>query len=276
MLEPVSPPRLDEIVAPGQRFLFGMLVLTGQFFATALAGAFSDSAMVQLSAGAIWILAGPLALGRWLKVSLRASFALHPVRAPQAGWCLLIGAGLVPSMILLGALNSQWIEPDQLFLEAMDKLQPAGWADWASLVLVAVILVPLAEELLFRGVLQESAQRALGAMPAAIVVGLIFAAAHFEPWYLIPLSVIGIVLGLARLATGSVIATAIVHGSYNLGALLIAELGSTEGAASPLGTGIFALTALAGVYAIWFSLGRLQPAEGSLPAEPLDEDPGMD
>ena len=67
-----------------------------------------------------------------------------------------------------------------------------------------------------------------------------------------------------------------IYIAYNLGALLIAELGSTEGAASPLGTGIFALTALAGVYAIWFSLGRLQPAEGSLPAEPLDEDPGMD
>lgn len=276
MLQLLSPLRLDEIVPPGQRFLFGMLVLAGQFFATTLAGAFSDSAMVQLSAGSIWILAGPLALGRWLKVSLRASFALHPVRVPQVGWCLLIGAGLVPSMILLGALNTQWIEPDQLFLEAMDKLQPSGLADWAILALVAAILVPLAEELLFRGILQESAQRALGAIPAAIVVGLIFAAAHFEPWYLLPLSVIGIVLGLARLATGSVIATAIVHGSYNLGALLIAELGSTEGAAGPLGTGLFTLAALAGIYAIWFSLGRLRPAEGSLPADQFDENLEVD
>ena len=245
-------------------------MLIGQFFATTLAGAFSDSAMVQIAAGAIWMLAGPLALGHWLKVSLRASFALHPVRAPQAGWCLLIGGGLVPSMILLGALNAQWIEPDQLFLEAMDKLQPTGWASWATLILVAAILVPLAEELVFRGILQESAQRSLGPVTAAIVVGLIFAAAHFEPWYLLPLSVIGIVLGLTRLATGSVLASAIVHGSYNLGALLTSELVSTEGAAGPLGIGIFTLAALAGIYAIWFSLTRLRPAEGSLPADRFD------
>ena len=253
-----------------------MLVLIGQFFATALAGAVSDSALVQISAGTVWILGPPLALGRWLNVSLRFSFALHPVRAPQAGWCLLIGASLVPGMILLGALNAQWIEPDQLFLEAMEKLQPTGWAGWAGLALVAAVLVPLAEELLFRGILQEAAQPALGPLPAAIVVGLIFAGAHFEPWYLLPLSVIGIVLGLARLATGSVLATAIIHGSYHLGALLISEFGSAEIATGPVGTGVFVLAAVAGLYATWFSLRQLQPAEGSLPANQSDENLEVD
>jgi membrane protease YdiL (CAAX protease family) len=267
----VSPPRLDEIVSPGQRFLFGMLVLSGQFFATTFASSVSGSALVQVTAGTAWILGPPLALGRWLNVSLRFSFALHPIRAPQAGWCLLIGMGLVPAMILLGALNAQWIEPDPLFLEAMEELQPTGLAGWAALALVAAILVPLAEELLFRGILQEAAQPALGPLPAAIIVGLIFAAAHFEPWYLLPLSVIGVVLGLARLATGSVIATAIIHGSYNLGALLTAEVGSAEIAAGPFGTGLLLLAAAGGLYAVWFSLRKLRPAEGSLPANQINE-----
>lgn len=270
----VSPPRLDEFVSPGRRFLFGMSVLAGQVLVGGAAGLFTEDLPLRLLLATLALLLPPFLLAGSLDVSARVSFALHPVRPSQIGWCVVVGAGLVPSMAVLGALNSTWIEPDQQFLEAMDRLMPTTPLGWLAIGSLAVGLVPLAEELLFRGVLQDAARAALGPGGAAVVVGLIFALVHFEPWYLLPLAVIGTVLGLARIVTGSVLACVVIHGAYNFGAMLLAHFGraTAEVGATPSAL-LTMILSFGGLWAAWVGIGRLRPAAGSLPVTPSDGGP---
>ncbi len=85
------------------------------------------------------------------------------------------------------------------------------------------LLVPLAEELGWRGLLQPSLRAAgLGAYSAVLVTALLFASIH---WSVIPvdgraaglsmLFVLGFALGMLRERTGGVLASVVLHGVFN-------------------------------------------------------------
>jgi membrane protease YdiL (CAAX protease family) len=76
-----------------------------------------------------------------------------------------------------------------------------GWA-LGAFALTAVVLAPLFEETLFRGVLLPVVARHLGARWAVLISALVFAIAHLSLAELAPLSVLGVGLGLLRWQTG--------------------------------------------------------------------------
>lgn len=106
---------------------------------------------------------------------------------------------------------------------------PSGpWA-WAALVL----LLPVAEELVFRGLLQGqllrlSAWRRLGPVSAAnLATSLAFAAAHLgsqPPAWALATVIPSLVLGHLRERLGSVWPAVAMHGLYNAGFFLAALL----------------------------------------------------
>lgn len=271
----MSPLRLDEVVTPGHRFLFGMLLLVSQTVLAVIVDATDAPPLLAQLAATLWLLLPPLVLARWLGVSVRDSFALRVPGGSQVFWSVVLGIGLVPSMAVLGALNSRWIAPHPEFIEAMEDFVPHGPTEWLVIAGLIAVLVPVAEELLFRGLLQDAAEAALGPVGSAVVVGLLFAAVHFQPWYLLPLAMIGVVLGYARLISGSVIACAIIHGIYNLGSLLLNRLAAAMEQEGATGADLLLFaSAVVGAWAVWVALGRLGPADG--PAWTPPPSPGED
>lgn len=86
----------------------------------------------------------------------------------------------------------------------------------------AVVFAPFVEELLFRGLLQSSLSAVVGAWPAIIFIGVLFGLAHFGVWPdPIPLSFLGIVLGLTMGRTHSLWAPVFFHGFFNATMLLL-------------------------------------------------------
>ncbi|MFN7678904.1 MAG: lysostaphin resistance A-like protein [Cyanobacteriota bacterium] len=88
---------------------------------------------------------------------------------------------------------------------------------WALLAfaLTAVVLAPLFEETLFRGLLLPVLGRHLGGMGAVLVSALMFALAHLSLGELVPLSVLGIGLGLLRWQSGRLAASVCLHAFWN-------------------------------------------------------------
>jgi uncharacterized protein len=73
------------------------------------------------------------------------------------------------------------------------------------LVLVVVACIPaVAEELLFRGLIQKSLQSKFSPAKAAVVTGVIFGAYHLNPFAFIGLAAIGIYLGILTARSGSI------------------------------------------------------------------------
>lgn len=83
------------------------------------------------------------------------------------------------------------------------------------LSLYAVILAPLCEETLFRGILLSNTVRAGWGVWGILAVSLLFALCHGRLLVLLPLFLIGLVCGKLATSTGSILPGAILHAAFN-------------------------------------------------------------
>jgi membrane protease YdiL (CAAX protease family) len=92
----------------------------------------------------------------------------------------------------------------------------AGMWGLAFAIVSACLLAPLAEELLYRGVLFRSCWNRLGVLPAAVLSSAVFAALHFYDGYgLASVGIFGLASALLYAATGSLGACVTLHFLYN-------------------------------------------------------------
>jgi uncharacterized protein len=154
---------------------------------------------------------------------------LEPVKMPRAAaYIALVLGGFLLSFIVSLASN---IFPPQRELPIQALLQDRYTA--LLFILVAVLVAPVVEETVFRGYLYPVVARSFGKGWGIIVTGTLFGLLHASQlwggWGQIALLVIvGIVFTFARAATRSVVASFILHTSYNslqVIALLIATHG---------------------------------------------------
>lgn len=87
--------------------------------------------------------------------------------------------------------------------------------------LFSVVLGPMTEELAFRGFLMPLAIRSLGALPGILTAALPFAVLHGPEYawtwqYVVLIGVAGTLFGAVRYYTGSTLASAVMHSTYNL------------------------------------------------------------
>ena len=123
--------------------------------------------------------------------------------AVGAGLCVmgLIGGGLVNAIVI--ELTDR--EPDAAVAEAIeDSAGGGGITVWiVVMALAAVLLVPLVEELVYRGMLWSAlAKRGVPDAVSLVVTSLVFAAFHIEPYRFPVLFVLGLALGYGRIQTG--------------------------------------------------------------------------
>lgn len=231
---PAPPPLLGPDLAPSELMLIvaGGFVVLGQIIlpllllspvqqgleASTLAPAARDAAGVVLLYGVTSL---PSLLLLVLLLRGRGP-------GPEGGWlqwrpsplCLVQGLrGLLlslPAVALTGWLVEQ-LWPDvggsnpllQQVLDSRDNLA------LALLALTAVVVAPLFEELLFRGVMLPVIGRTWGPVPAVVVSAVVFALAHLSLSEALPLLALGLVLGWLRLQTGRLFSCTLMHGFWN-------------------------------------------------------------
>ncbi len=88
---------------------------------------------------------------------------------------------------------------------------------WAVAVFLIVVLVaPLCEEIVYRGLLWGAVDRRWGQWVALVVTTVVFALAHFEFTRAPLLAVVAIPIALARLYSGALLASVVAHQVTNL------------------------------------------------------------
>ena len=83
------------------------------------------------------------------------------------------------------------------------------------LFITTVVLAPVFEELVFRGILLPVLISRMGKIIGLVLSALIFALAHLSVGELIPLFTLGIGLGLMRLSSGRLLPCALMHSLWN-------------------------------------------------------------
>lgn len=84
----------------------------------------------------------------------------------------------------------------------------------------AIAHTPVAEELLFRGLLLTALQSRLGRIDAAAVAAALFALIHLQPEQFFLYCVLGLACGGALLGSGSVWPAVALHAGFNAAALV--------------------------------------------------------
>ena len=100
-------------------------------------------------------------------------------------------------------------------------------------MLTAVLVAPVVEETIFRGYLYPVAARSFGVGMGIIFTGTLFGLLHAGQlwggwWQIALLVVVGIVFTIARAATRTVVASYILHASYNALPVIAALLSSVK------------------------------------------------
>ncbi|HEY9908680.1 MAG TPA: lysostaphin resistance A-like protein [Thermosynechococcaceae cyanobacterium] len=160
-------------------------------------------------------------------------FCLRPFLPLPEGWFraqwwskwLLWGAGgyfaALPLVILISLLN-QAIWQGQGGSNPILPIALQGKDPVALLVFfsTAAIAAPIFEEILFRGFLLPSLTRYIPTWGAIGLSSLIFATAHLSLSEVLPLTVLGTVLGFVYVRSGNLLSSMLLHSLWNSGTLL--------------------------------------------------------
>ena len=153
------------------------------------------------------------AFAAWL-FSLRTagrSLALWGFRRPTRAYFWVVPLGLFAVYVFSYAHDSL-VHPRQ---QAIVSDFPHSALGVAMFVLVAVVMAPVFEEILFRGFLFRGLANSLGWVWGAVISASVFGAAHLQPDVFLPLAVLGFILAWAYHRTGSLWTTITMHALFN-------------------------------------------------------------
>jgi len=148
---------------------------------------------------------------KWLLLTIGVTFAFLPLRG------LL---GLLVSMLFEGGLDSIMARAD-----ALTAGQQFTWLSFAVIVIGGGVLVPIAEEFYFRGLIHNWFQTRMNFLPGALLSSAIFGLAHFDsPAVAVASFILGIINVIAYEKSKSLWLPIAIHVFNNTLALSIANL----------------------------------------------------
>jgi uncharacterized protein len=153
----------------------------------------------------------------------------------------------------------RFLEPIKQMIEEM-YMMLVGSTTIPELLLVIFIVafIPaIAEEFLFRGLVQRSFERVLGSWKGVVLAGVIFGAYHLNPFSFIPLALLGIYLGFLTMRSESIWVSVVAHFFNNAVACIAIYLNIDEDAvvtgnpiAMPLKELLFTIVLFSAIFAI--------------------------
>lgn len=146
-----------------------------------------------------------------------AIFHLQPSRFPKAACMGLLWLIITSPLILAAQVMIQQIfgssDDSQLIVKYF--LEHPDLKSRISVVFMAVILAPIAEEVIFRGYFYGVIRRYSGRVPAIAISSLLFAAIHVHLPSLLGLGILAVILCLLYERTGSLWAPITMHAAFN-------------------------------------------------------------
>jgi len=127
------------------------------------------------------------------------------------GWLTVVPFVLLISLVMNNLIENQ--NGSNPLLEIV--LNNNNYLSFILLFLTTTLIAPLFEETIFRGILLPIISRDFGIILGIIVSAFIFALAHLSLGEMPPLFVLGIGLGITRVASGSLLSSVIMHSLWN-------------------------------------------------------------
>lgn len=239
-LDPTPPGRpgfWNAWTAP-QHAAFALLLLGAYMFWQVAVHSLTGDLFVPVIAAALLAVVLPCsAAARRHGQTLTAAFDLR-LHRPAAAVGLAAGLlALAPAGWLAG-LSSQLRPPTAEYLVFLGEHLPRDTASVVVALAAVSVAAPVAEEIIFRGLIFRLARDRWGCGRAVALSALFFGVVHWQPWSLFGLVGLGVLLALLYHWTGSLLVPTVAHGAHNAVSLALLlrsrddlTAGASEGAA---------------------------------------------
>ncbi len=158
-------------------------------------------------------------------ITICGALTLRAIRGGKSTIAKFSIRGFNPSVLLWGMLLLVSIavvfDPLMSLLPPTPELYGRGWA----MVTTLVVIAPIAEEFLCRGIILESVRAKSGVWAACSVSAIFFAVLHMHPTTALNALVVGLMLSYLYIRTSSLFAPIILHSFNNALAYLLVWLG---------------------------------------------------
>jgi membrane protease YdiL (CAAX protease family) len=197
-------------------FLFAVFLFASNVFAQSLFLAMGSSIFLSVIGGAAFGVTLPTwYVSRQIGAGVARDFHLrHPGSGRLVATAAVAVAAIVPTAWLAG-LSEQIHPVDEQWLQQFLAELPVSSLETTLAFVAVAVAAPVAEELVFRGILYRLARGLWGPLAAAIVSSLCFGLAHFSPWQFFGLVAVGLVLAFVYETTRSLLACVLAHGLHN-------------------------------------------------------------
>jgi membrane protease YdiL (CAAX protease family) len=145
---------------------------------------------------------------------------LAPPRAPRVGYVVLATLATVVIVDQIYLINQQFAPLPQEYVDSLEDLRPGDVWNFTLIFFGLCLVVPVAEELVFRGMIQQIFSRNIGPVLGFLLAGLVFGAVHLNAHLLISISFFGVFLSFVFYATGNLVYSIVAHSIFNTVALL--------------------------------------------------------
>jgi membrane protease YdiL (CAAX protease family) len=159
---------------------------------------------------------------------MREAIAFRSVSPLHVLLSAVAGGGVAPALAKLDALIIARFPPPQELLDADEKILAGSHG---VLIGALVVVVPIADEVFFRGILFTGVRRARGAGTAMLLTALLYGASlgsNFDPRGAASAFVIGLVVAWVRAQSGSVISAVTAHVAYMAASIVPLVMGRDE------------------------------------------------
>ena len=171
---------------------------------------------------------GPLPLGF---LPVLAMFAIYWISRKEnypnlvgtfrMGWVKVMSDALIrllrawPALLAISFISSQVLSgyPKQ---ESVQKLaETQSLTEVFNIACYALVVAPVLEEFLFRGILFRAMKRSFGVGPALVISSILFGLVHQNVLSFVPLTFLGIILSLSYERTGDLRTCIFIHAFFN-------------------------------------------------------------
>lgn len=132
---------------------------------------------------------------------------------------------LMSAQVFLNEINA-WVDKilpaPPWFWELFDKIFKNDFGIWGA-ILKVVVIAPIIEELIFRGIIMHGFMRNYPQLIAIFFSGLLFALFHLNPWQFPATFILGCLLGWIMLITRNIFACILGHAINNALVMLSME-----------------------------------------------------
>jgi membrane protease YdiL (CAAX protease family) len=205
---------------------FGILV-TGYLLASWLylhlypgSGAEPKTVVFQTVAFHLPVLAGLTVLFRMAGIRGGELFGLRWKKVPALlGLSLLLYLAMLPPLWLISAAYQLLLQKAGIPFSLQDVAEiltvPASWPMRTALFFIVIIVAPVFEEIVFRGILLPFTVRRLGFWPGIVLISLIFGGLHLHLPSFLPLFLLSVTFCLAFARTQSLLVPIGMHILFN-------------------------------------------------------------